>query len=122
MFWKHMIDSDPTDAVPYNNYGNVLNRAGEYQDAVNNYRMALSLNQNYTEAWFNMANATLSDVILRKHSSAKREIIILFHSLTQAFEREARDNHFISLTHSIASFRQVQMEEVRSSRFVHLKP
>ena len=70
VFWKHMIDSDPTDAVPYNNYGNVLNRAGEYQDAVNNYRMALSLNQNYTEAWFNMANATLSDVILRKHSGA----------------------------------------------------
>ena len=64
--WKHMIESDPTDAVPYNNYGNVLNRAGEYQDAVSHYRTALSLNQEYTEAWFNMANATLSDVILRK--------------------------------------------------------
>ena len=67
MFWKHMIDSDPTDAVPYNNYGNVLNRAGEYQDAVSHYRIALSLNQEYTEAWFNMANATLSDVILRTY-------------------------------------------------------
>ena len=66
VFWKHMIESDPTDAVPYNNYGNVLNRAGEYQDAVSHYRIALSLNQEYTEAWFNMANATLSDVILRK--------------------------------------------------------
>jgi hypothetical protein len=27
----------------------------------------LSLNQEYTEAWFNMANATLSDVILRTY-------------------------------------------------------
>jgi len=65
VFWKHMMDSDPSDAVPYNNYGNVLNRAGEFKESVRYYRKALSLNENYTEAWFNMANATLSDVILR---------------------------------------------------------
>lgn len=68
-FWEHMIESDPTDAVPYNNYGNFLNRAGKPEEARTQYMKAIEVFPDYPDAWFNLANASLQLAV--KHTDGE---------------------------------------------------
>ena len=66
-FWKRMIDINPLDEVPHNNFGNMLLRSGNALAAAPHYEEAIRLNQKYTTAIFNMANCTIE---LNRYSEA----------------------------------------------------
>ena len=52
------IDSEKiVDSEIYFNFGVVYARDGQFQKAINNYRLALNQNPNYNQAWFNMGLA-----------------------------------------------------------------
>lgn len=46
--------AQPSSAVAYNNKGIVFNTLGKYDDAVDSYKKAINLDQNYAEAWANL--------------------------------------------------------------------
>ena len=45
------IDLDPNYAVAYNGRGYAYNKAGQYQNAINDYTMAVQLDSDYATAW-----------------------------------------------------------------------
>ena len=47
---------NPQDADVHNNLGNVLEKLEKFDEAENNYRQAIILKQNCTEAYYNLAN------------------------------------------------------------------
>ena len=56
-YWLVLDERKHSQAIAYNESGNVLSELKRYDEAIERYRQAISIEANYAEAYNNLANA-----------------------------------------------------------------
>lgn len=96
-FWAHNIESAPTKARVYNNYGVALNEAGRIDESIKAYQKAIDLDKYYSDPLSNIAVAyCLKNEIDKAIDSLRRALTICpnypeaYNNLGTLFIRQKR--------------------------------
>ncbi len=106
-FYKHFIDRCPYSYPAWYNLGNVYNRIGEYEEALNAYDYCLIIKDDFSSAYFNKGN-TLAN--LSRYSEA-------IECYKKTFEFEAPD----ALTYYNIGECYEQLEQMQKARDYYKK-
>jgi tetratricopeptide (TPR) repeat protein len=81
--WTDVVNKSPDKARPYNNLGKAFNEKGRTDEAIENYKKALSLSPGFAEAQFNLGNSykDIGDMINAEKAWKKTLEIKPSHSL-----------------------------------------